>query len=80
MFGFKTNDIKIESYKRYGRYLSINSQKALGDLLVIKYLMKNKAYVDFNKIKNIDRLLHYRYRNLDHLAIKKYFITDKNSK
>jgi len=80
LFGFKTNDIKIESYKRYGRYLSINSQKALGDLLVIKYLMKNKAYVDFNKIKNIDRLLHYRYRNLDHLAIKKYFITEKNSK
>lgn len=74
LFGLKTNSIRIEIYKRQGRFHSQNSKKALADLLVLKYFLNEKLdNIDVKKINKFDNILYYRYKNFNKKKIIDHF-------
>ena len=59
-FGFKGNMKDYEIDKRIYRYKDIKSRKALADIFILKYYFN---YGKKLKIKDIERLLFFRYKD-----------------
>jgi len=73
LFGLKTNSIVVEVSKRNGRYNLTKSHKALADLIMVKYYLGENTNIDLNKEKELNRLLHFRYKNFEINKIKNHF-------
>lgn len=60
IFGFKSNNLDIEIFRRKERYNSTNSRKTLTDLIVLSYLKNQK--IEYNN--DLQKMLHFRYPKL----------------
>jgi len=45
----------------------------LADLIMVKYYLGENTNIDLNKEKELNRLLHFRYKNFEINKIKNHF-------